>query len=267
MSALAKSYETLLVERPFAHVCTITLNRPKRRNALDTVMMGELRGLFQALYVDREELRAIVLTGAGGKAFCAGGDLKERDGMSDAAWRRQHAILEQSVLALMACPLPVIAAVNGDCMGGGLEFALACDFILAAGHARFGFPEARLGIMPGAAGTQNLPRAVGPRRAKEIMMTGRMFSAAEANDWHLVNAVLPRAELVQTALDVANEIAAAAPVSVAKIKQAIDTAGESGWSTGYRFEIAAYNQLVPMADRREGVRAFNEKRKPRFTGE
>ena len=143
-------------------------------------MGRDLLDLWTRLTAAPSELRCVVLTGAGERAFCAGGDLKERNGMSDATWRAQHEIFERGFLALLDCPMPVIAAVNGHAFGGGLETALACDFVYAARGARFALTEVTLGIMPGAGGTQTLPRAVGERRAKEIILTARPFSAEEA---------------------------------------------------------------------------------------
>ena len=151
-------------------------------------------------------------------------------------------------------------------MGGGAEIALCCDFIYAADHARFAFPEVTRGIMPGAAGPQNLPRAVGVRRAKEIVLTGRPFSAQEAADWGMVNRVLPMADLLPAALDTADIIAANAPIGVRSAKAALDKATELDRATGYDFEIMAYGATIPTEDRLEGVRAFNEKRKPQFKG-
>lgn len=266
MKLFEHSFATLLVSRPAPHTALVTLNRPEVRNALNTAMMEDLKALFEGLYVDQQELRAVIVTGTGEKAFCAGGDLKQRNTMTDQQWLHQHAILEQAVRAIMHCPLPLIAAVNGDCMGGGLELALACDFIYCAEQARFAMPEGKLGIMPGAAGTQNLPRAVGERRARELIMTGRIFTAAQAQQWQLVNEVLPAGGLLDAVQQVAGEIAALGPLSVKQIKKSIRVAGQTDLETGYEFEIAAYNRLVPSADRVEGVAAFNEKRPPKFTG-
>ena len=260
------SFETLLVETPEPGVLLVTMNRPERLNAMNTAMMTELRDLFSGLYIDPGAANCLVLTGAGGRGFCSGADLKERDGMSDAAWRRQHAVVEQMIRALHACPIPVIAAVNGVAMGGGLEIALACDFIYAAEHARFALPEVTRGIMPGAAGPQNLPRATGVRRAKEIVLTGAPFTAAEALDWGIANRLCKPEALLDEALATARVIAANAPIGVRAAKQALDKATDLDRASGYDFELAAYNLTVPTEDRKEGVRAFNEKRKPVFRG-
>jgi enoyl-CoA hydratase len=259
-------YETLNVAVGEDRIGTITLNRPAARNAMSTRMMEELRACFADLYVNPDTATCLILTGAGA-AFCAGADLKERKGMPDEVWRRQHAVLEQMVRALMDCPVPVIAAVNGAAIGGGMELALACDFIYAAQSARFALTEVTLGIMPGAAGTQNLPRAVGVRRAKEIVLTGAPLSAEEALAWGLVNKVCPDDRLLDEARAVALRIAANAPVSVRQAKRALDKATELDRMTGYAFEIEAYNRTVVTEDRQEGINAFNEKRKPKYKGQ
>jgi enoyl-CoA hydratase/carnithine racemase len=260
------TFETLLVEMPDPGILLVTMNRPDRLNAMNTAMMTDLRDLFTGLYVNPGLANCIVLTGAGERGFCPGADLKERDGMTDEVWRRQHAIVEQFVKAMHACPIPVIAAVNGVAMGGGLEIALACDFIYAADHARFAFPEVTRGIMPGAAGPQNLPRACGVRRAKEIVLTGAPFSAAEALEWGIANRLCKVETLLDEAIETARIIAANAPIGVRSAKKALDKATELDRASGYDFEITAYNLTVPTEDRLEGVRAFNEKRKPVFKG-
>ena len=260
-------FETLSLESPAAHVTQVTLNRPEVLNALNTQMMLDLRDLFTQFYVDQGTCRMLILTGAGTRAFCSGGDLKQRNGMSDEVWRQQHAVLEQMIRAAMDCPVPLMAAVNGSCFGGGLELALVCDFIYAAATARFGFPEGRIGIMPGAAGTQNLVRACGVRRAKEITLSGEPFTAAEGEQWGLVNKVVEPDLLLQQALEIAASIVKTAPVSARQIKKSLNIASNTDFATGYAFEIEAYNRTVPMKDRLEGIKAFNEKRPPVFTGE
>jgi enoyl-CoA hydratase/carnithine racemase len=259
-------YETLDVAIGEDRIGTVTLSRPAARNAMNTRMMEELLGCFAGFYVDPGAAACLILTGAGA-GFCAGADLKERKGMPDEVWRRQHAVLEQMVRALMDCPVPIIAAVNGAAIGGGMELALACDFIYAAQSARFALTEVTLGIMPGAAGTQNLPRAVGVRRAKEIVLTGAPFSAEEALAWGMVNKVCPDGQLLAEVRQAALRIAANAPVSVRQAKRALDKATELDRMTGYAFEIEAYNRTVVTQDRQEGIDAFNERRKPRYKGQ
>src|SRR6478672_526379 len=182
-------YQHLLVERSDdRHVVTVVLNRPEQMKAMNTQMGHDLLACFTALGSDADA-RAIVITGAGDKAFCAGGDLKERNGMTEAQWRAQHAIFEEAIYGVMNSLVPVIGAVNGAAFGGGCELALACDFVYAASTARFALTETTLGIMPGCGGTQNLARAVGARRAKELILSGRPFTADQAYEWGLVNRV------------------------------------------------------------------------------
>lgn len=260
------SFETLDLTSPAEHVLVITMNRPQAANAMNTQMMSDLRSCFAHFYVEENAARCLVLTGAGDKAFCAGADLKERNGMTDESWRRQHAIIEQAIRNMLACPIPVIAAVNGAAYAGGCELAMACDFIYAAEHARFAQTEVALGIIPGAMGTQNLPRGVGVRRAKEIILSGAPFTAAEALQWGLANRVLPGPALMDGVLAVAGRIAANGPVAVRQAKKAIDKAEDVSRAEGYAFEIESYNRTVGTEDRREGIAAFNEKRKPAFQG-
>jgi enoyl-CoA hydratase/carnithine racemase len=243
----------------------ITLDRPWVRNAMNTAMMGELRDCFAGFYVDQDSAACLVLTGSGA-GFCAGADLKERKGMAEATWRRQHAIVEQMIKAVMECPIPIIAAVNGAAFAGGMEIALACDFIYAARSARFALTEVSLGIIPGAAGTQNLPRAVGVRRAKELVLTAQAFTAEQALQWGMVNKVCADKELMAETLAVAARIAQNAPISVRQAKKSLDKATELDRATGYAFEIEAYSRTVGSEDRQEGMNAYNERRKPRYKG-
>lgn len=265
--SVQQPYETLLVERQEEHLLVVTLNRPERRNAINTQMGRELYGLFSAFYVDQQGIRCIILTGAGKHAFCSGGDLKERHDMSTATWQSQHALFEQHVLSMMDCPIPVIAAVNGAAYAGGCEMALSADFIYAARSARFALTETSIGIMPGAAGTQNLPRACGVRRAKEIILTAQPFTAEEGYEWGIVNKLCDDENLLAEALATARKIAGNAPIAVRQAKKSIQMATQTDLKTGYAFEIEAYNRMVPTQDRLEGIRAFNEKRKPQFKGE
>ena len=257
------NYQTLAVEKQ-GTVLLVRLNRPDVLNAINTQMGHDLYDLWTRLTADPGEARCVVLTGAGEKAFCAGGDLKERDGMSQATWQAQHELFERAFMTLMELPTPVICAANGHAYGGGLETALACDFIYAARGARFALSEVRLGIMPGGGGTQSLPRAVGERRAKELILTAKPFTAEEGLAWGLFNKVSDKP--FDDALETARAIAENAPLSVRQAKKSIHYGLQTDLLTGYRFEIEAYNRLVDTDDRREGVRAFNEKRKPVFRG-
>jgi enoyl-CoA hydratase len=257
-------FDTILVDTPQPNLLRVTLNRPDVANAFNTRMMEELLAFWSGL--DATHTRCVILTGAGERVFCAGADLKERNGMTDAQWMAQHVIIERQYAALIATPVPVIAAVNGHAFAGGLELVLACDFAYAVSNARFALTEVTLGIMPGAGGTQTLARAAGERRAKEIILTGRPFGAAEARDWGIVNALHGPEGLMDATLDTASRIASNAPLAIREARRAIHNGLAMTLEDGMRCEIDSYNRLVPTGDRREGVRAFNEKRKPRFAG-
>jgi enoyl-CoA hydratase/carnithine racemase len=257
---------TMKVEAPEPGVWVVSFNRPEVRNALNTPTHHDLREIFGPLAFTPGDLRCIVLTGAGDKAFCAGGDLKERDGMTDDAWRLQHAIIEEGIYSIINCSVPVIAAVNGAAFGGGCEVALCCDFIYASSTAQFGQPEVTRGIMPGAGGTQNLPRALGERRAKELILTGKSFTAQQAYEWGMINLVCEPHELLPKALETARAIAANAPIAVRQAKKAIHQGLQMDLTSGLLIEVQAYERMISTEDRYEGIRAFNEKRKPQFKG-
>jgi len=259
-------HETLKIDRPQDHTVLVTLNRPDAANAMNTQMGIDLLAVFDGFNAMPNAQRCIVITGAGPRVFCAGGDLKERNGMTDQQWQDQHLIFERAIRAIRDCPVPVIAAVNGAAFAGGMEIALCADFVYAAEHARFALTEVTLGIMPGAGGTQNLPRAVGSRRAKEILLTGRPFTAQQAFEWGMVNRLCKAESLLAEALETAATIAANAPISTRQIKQSVNYGLNMDLASGMMFEIEAYNRMVPTEDRREGIRAFNEKRKPVFQG-
>ncbi|MFP6705378.1 MAG: enoyl-CoA hydratase-related protein [Alphaproteobacteria bacterium] len=263
---MQERYETLLLEQPQDHVLQITINRPERRNAMNTQVGRDMLDVFSSLLLDPGDARTVILTGAGDKAFCAGGDLKERDGMTDREWRLQHAIFEQTVYHLIDCPIPVIAAVNGSAFGGGCEMALAADFIYAADSARFALTEVTLGIIPGCGGTQNLPRAAGSRRAKEILYTGTPFTAAEGLEWGIINKVTSAEELLPAALETAARMAGNGPLALRQLKRSVNLGMGTDLTTALGIEVEAYNRLVPTEDRHEGVLAFNEKRKANFVG-
>jgi enoyl-CoA hydratase len=263
---MPEQYETLGLSEPAGQVLLMTLNRPAVANAMNTQMGLDLLDVFTDLFARPNAFRAVIVTGAGERAFCAGGDLKERQGMTDEAWQAQHLIFERMIRAVLEAPMPVIAAVNGAAYAGGCEIALACDFIYAARSARFALTEVTIGIMPGAGGTQTLPRAVGLRRAKEILLTGRPFSAEDGYTWGMVNRLCEPGALMQEALETARVIAANAPISIRQAKRAMHYGIGMTLADGMLFEIEAYNRMVPTEDRREGIASFNEKRKPVFKG-
>jgi enoyl-CoA hydratase/carnithine racemase len=258
-------YQTLALEQPSEHLLVVRINRPEVRNAISTQVGLDMLDVFSRFQAPHD-YRCVVLTGAGDKAFCAGGDLKERLGMTDEQWMAQHAIFERMTLALMDCPIPVIAAVNGAAFGGGCELTLTCDFAYASTSARFALTEITLGIMPGAGGTQFLPRAVGSRRAKEIILTGKPFSAQDALDWGVVNKLCAPEKLLEETLATAQTICDNAPISVRQAKRSMHFGMQMDIRSALFFEIDAYNKMVSTEDRHEGVRAFNEKRKPKFKG-
>jgi len=253
-----------LEEKP-NDVLLATLDRPEVANAFDTGAALELCELFEPFQAE-QRYRCVVVTGAGDRAFCAGADLKERNTLSDAQWRSQHETFERMFRAVRDCPVPVIAAVNGAAYAGGLELVLHCDFAYASASAKFALTEVSLGIMPGGGGTQTLPRVVGERRAKELILAARPFSAEEALAWGVVNRLCPPGRVVAEALEAAGRIAALAPLAVRQAKRAMREGLHRDLASAMQIEIDAYNRLVGTEDRREGLRAFNEKRKPKFSG-
>jgi enoyl-CoA hydratase len=258
-------FDSLLVETTDG-VATLTVNRPESLNALNGELLCELACAFGML-ADDPGVKAIVVTGAGEKAFVAGADIKEMASM-DSCQAHQFALKGQGVvLALQKMKKPVIAAVNGYALGGGLELALACDFIYASQNARLGFPEVTLGIMPGFGGTQNLARLIGPARAKELVFTGRMISAEKGAAWGIVNELLPPGELLAKARETAAAITGTGLVGVGYAKDAIVNGLNMGKEDSFRYEASLFGVLFATSDQREGMAAFVEKRKAKFTGE
>ncbi len=266
MTDLPGPYETIVVEEPEPGIAVVRINRPEVRNAINTRMGHELVDAFTRIGTSVRRWRAVIFTGEGDKAFCAGVDLKERKGMSDEDWHAQHQLFERMMLAVLDCPLPVIAAVNGAAFAGGCEFVLLCDFAYAAPQARFALTEVTIGIMPGGGGTQTLARRIGYGRASEVIFTGTPFSAAEAHEWGMLNRIVPQDALMSEALATARRIAQNAPLSIRQAKRAMLLGERMDLRTGMFFEVDAYNSLVHTEDRREGINAFNEKRKPIFRG-
>jgi enoyl-CoA hydratase/carnithine racemase len=246
-----------------AGIATVTLNRPERYNALGSRIVDELGEALESIE-GAGEVRAMVLTGAGDKAFCSGVDLKERAEMdADGRWSHNRA-LGAFAERFARLQVPTIAALNGLAFGGGLEIALACDFRVAAEGARFALPEVGIGIVPGAGGTQRLPRLIGVTKAKELILTGRRISAEDALDMGLVSKVVPRSSLMEEARSLAEEIAANSPLAVAYAKAAVDLASETTIEQGLRYETAAIRATLTSEDYKIGLTAFAEKRTPEF---
>lgn len=243
-----------------------TLNRPDALNAFNRPLLEALRDKVEAARADRT-IRAAIVTGAGDKAFSAGADLKERRGMSLDDTRAFVRLISATFDSVARLPFPTLAAVQGVAYGGGMELMLACDLRILADHARVGLTEVAVGIMPGAGGTQRLPRLVGLARAKEMIYAARRLEAAEALAWGLANRVVPAAQLMETAHRLAQDIAANAPLAVRQAKHALDVALDVALATGLDIEQKAYEPLLGTQDRLEGLQAFAEKRAPRYKGE
>jgi len=255
--------ERILVERPADGLALITLNRPQVLNALDYATLGELVDALESLDGD-ESVRCVVITGAGDRAFAAGADIRE---MADATpvtlsvannfarWER-----------LKRVRVPIIAAVRGFALGGGCELAMACDMVVAADDATFGQPEIKIGIIPGAGGTQRLTRALGKAKAMEMILTGRNLSAREAHERGLVSQIVAREETLPAAMALAAEIAALPPLAVRAAKEAVNRAYELSLESGLEFERRNFFMLFASEDQKEGMAAFVEKRKPAWKG-
>lgn len=250
-------------------VALITLNRPERLNAIGGSMKADLRHAFLERARAEDAVRCVVLTGAGERAFCAGADIKERADkvLPQAQYHLQQKATHELFRAIEQFEKPVIAALNGAALGGGLELALCCDVRIAVRGARLGLPEARIGALPAAGGTQRLPRLVGSGIAKELMLTGDHIDAERALAIGLVNRVVEPAELLPDALAMAARMAANAPLSLRHIKHAVDLGLQVGIDAGLEYERYAAALVVSSEDRREGMRAFVEKRAPVFRGQ
>ncbi|WP_308637896.1 enoyl-CoA hydratase-related protein [Paenibacillus silvisoli] len=247
----------------------IRLNRPESLNAINGDMLDALEVVLRFVAADPRGIRVVVVEGEG-RAFCAGADLKERSMLTDPRHIRQRLERSKAVFAaLERLPQPTIAALNGLAFGGGLELALCCDFRCAVRGERLGLTEVSLGIIPGAGGTQRLPRLIGPARAKELILTARRITAEQALELGLVNGVADSREQLRELVDrLAEELLANAPLAVNQAKQAIDQGLDaSDLEAALAFETDAYEALIPTKDRLEALAAFREKRPPRFTGE
>jgi methylglutaconyl-CoA hydratase len=247
-------------------VAVWTIQRPDRMNSLSRDLLLAFGRLSREVATN-SSVRAVVITGAGDKAFCAGADLKERRGMSENDIRVQVELYRSELGPLERCPKPVVAAINGVALGGGLELALVCDLRVAASHAELGLPETSLGIIPGAGGTQRLPRLVGEPRAKELILLARRLSATEALAWGLVNRVAPKGtSVVDDAVAWLEPVAHGAPIAQAAALEAIDRALDVPLELGLELEKVSYDKVLVSEDRREALEAFAAKRKPEFKG-
>jgi enoyl-CoA hydratase/carnithine racemase len=257
--------ELVACTRDAGAVVTLTIQRPQVMNCLSFPTLKRLRSLFYELAQDLS-VRAIVITGAGDKAFCAGADLKERKLMPLERVPLFVKNIRRTMDDLAELPQPTIGAINGVAFGGGMELLLACDLRIAASHAQLGLTETSLANIPGAGGTQRLPRLIGRARAKDLILTARRIDALEAERIGLVNRVVPAAELMQSALELAQQIAENGPVAVRAAKAAIDEGGEQALADGLLTEARCYERVLPTQDRLEALAAFAEKRKPNFSG-
>jgi enoyl-CoA hydratase len=245
-------------------IAVVILNRPEVLNAFNTAMATRLGEVLDELSASRE-VRVLVLAGAGERAFCTGGDLKERRGMTPDQWTLQHRLFESTHWKLRNLRKPVFAAVNGYAVGGGAEMAMSTDFIICSESARFGLPEVTRGIQPGAGGTQLLPRMAFRGLALQMLMTGETIDAEEAFRIGLVNKIVPNAELMTAALQLASRIARNSPSAVQQAKHAAVMGAGQPLEHGIEIEIECYQRMVGHPDRHEGVNAFNEKRPPAFS--
>jgi len=247
-------------------VATLTVNRPKQLNALDTATLGEIAAAIELARSRADEVLALVVTGAGEKAFVAGADIAAMSRLGPGEAREFAALGHRTLSALEGLPVVTIAAVNGFALGGGCELAMACDLVYASEKARFGQPEVNLGLVPGFGGTQRLSRRVGPMRAKEMILSGETYDAAQARDMGLALEVLPPEKLLAHALARARVIASRGPQAVALAKKLIQAGADLALPAALDLERTSFAGLFGGAESREGMAAFLEKRPARFPG-
>jgi len=258
--------DQLLLTEEQDQVAVLTLNRTAVMNSFSFDLLRALKSKIEVLRF-RPDIRVVIITGAGEKAFCAGADLKERATLSPLEVKQFIFTIRNLFTDIENLNKPVIAAVNGIALGGGTELALACDIRIAAETASMGLTETRLAIIPGAGGTQRLPRLVGKGKAKELIFTGRRVTAAEALEMGLVNRVVPGSDLLDACREMAAMICETGPIAIEQAKYAINNGMETDLSTGLALESNAYWVTIPTRDRLEGLKAFREKRKPVYVGE
>jgi enoyl-CoA hydratase len=256
-------YENVILERR-GRVAVVTINRPDKLNALNIATRNEIVAVFDELRAD-ESVRVVVITGSGEKAFIAGADIGEFAGRT--AHQQREVMRSSRVFSVVEdFPKPVIARINGFCLGGGCELALGCDIRIASSNAKLGQPEINLGIIPGGGGTQRLTRLVGEGKAMELILTGKLITAQDALAIGLVNDVVAPEELDARVMDTANQIAEKSPIALQAAKEAVKTAARANLREGLDREVDLFALCFASEDKEEGVRAFLEKRKPEFTG-
>jgi len=254
----------ILIERS-DDLCWLKINRPDSLNALNSEVVGSLANILKDIEQDAA-IKVVVITGAGEKAFVAGGDIKEMAALSPLAALAFARRGQQMIEFIEKMHKPVIAAVNGYALGGGLELALACDFIYASEKAKLGLPEVTLGVMPGFGGTQNLARLIGPNRARELIFSGKVISAHQAKEWGIVNEIFPAEELLSKVMEIAQAIARNGMIAVARAKDSIVNGANMSKADGLRYESSLFATLFATEDQKEGMQAFIAKRKAEFKG-
>lgn len=247
------------------HIALITLQRPEAANAMSKELLDELNNTLQAVD-SNPSIYCTILTGSGEKAFCAGADLKERKGMTNSEVIQAVQLISSTVTRVEQMKMPVIAAINGVAFGGGLELALACDLRVAADHVKLGLTETSLAIIPGAGGTQRLPRLIGIGQAKRLIYTAKPVSAHEAMSLGLIEEIATSDQLLHTTMTTAKLIANNGPIALRQAKQAIDSGMQTDLLTGLTIEHLCYKETIATDDRLEGLTAFQEKRKPKYKG-
>jgi enoyl-CoA hydratase len=257
-------YKTLFYEKKGA-IGILTVNRPEKLNALSNQLTAELKAVLEEIEKD-EELRVLILTGAGDKAFVAGADINELVDRDARIGRRVSRERQEIFSRIENLTIPVVGAINGYALGGGLELALACSIRIASDQAQFGAPEVKLGIIPGDGGTQRLPRIVGPGRAMEMVLTGDFIDAKEAFRIGLVNRVVAHEQLMEETMKLAEKIASRPPLAVRYAKEAVNRSVDVGANSGYALESYLHALSCTTEDKKEGVSAFLEKRKGTFKG-
>jgi len=258
--------EKILLKEDQDQIEILTLNRPEVLNAFNMALLHALKEQINVLQA-KNDIRVVIITGAGGKAFCAGADLDERAAFDESRVKDYISTIRELFQSIESLNKPVIAAINGIAFGGGTELALACDIRIASVNATMGLTETRLGIIPGAGGTQRLPRLIGPGKAKELIYTGRKIGAKEALKIGLVNQIFSKTSLLKECKKMAAMICESAPIAIEQAKYAINAGLNTNLREGLEIESKAYWVTIPTTDRLEGLAAFHEKRKPVFRGQ